>query len=386
MATLTDSQHERVARARAIVDDRIRPGADSIDRERRYPRENLDALADADLMGLLIPVEYGGAGGGLLDLALVAEEIAAGCASTAMCFLMHACGSALISAKATPAQADAWLRPAARGEAIATLAFSERGTGAHFYAPDMTVQRRNGSFVVSGEKHFVTSGGQATLYPLLVATDGAPGISAIVATDGLPGMRYTGTWDGIGMAGNSSIALGFENVEVPAANVLGAEGDGQELVFGVVAPTFLVGLAAVHTGIARAAHDAVASHAAGRDYSSGLSLAAVPTIQRGIGELGIDVESARQLTHAAATAADAGRPDALPLVMRAKVGATEAAMRGTASAMQIGGGQAYARKLSLERHWRDARAGSVMAPTNDVLKEWLGKLAVGLPLFDEEAA
>ncbi|MGD9893082.1 MAG: acyl-CoA dehydrogenase family protein [Dehalococcoidia bacterium] len=380
--TTVSPDHEPVeAAARRLAEDVLRPGAATIDRERRYPTENLRTLGEAGLLGLLVPEAHGGRGGSLADLARVCEPLGWGCASTAMCFLMHSCGCALLAASTTDDQGGRWLRPAATGGAIATLAFSERVTGAHFYQPDIRVTRQDGTFQLSGRKSFVTSGGHAQLYPVLVQASGAEGLDILVVTPDLDGVQFEGRWDGLGMAGNSSIALSLTDVAVPVANLLGEEGGGLALVFNVVAPTFLVGLAAVNTGIAQAALDVAVEHATERRYADGTGLAAVPVIQAYLAEMSIAVQAARQLVHEAARAATAGEETALPLVMQAKVAATEAAATVTARGMRVGGGIAYSRQSALERHWRDAQAGAVMAPTNEVLKGWLGKLLAGLPLF-----
>jgi len=367
--------------AREIAAGMLQPKAAEVDRKRKYPKEGLNALGKAGLMGILVPEASGGLGGTLADLALACEALGWGCASTAMCFLMHACGTAVIAAKATPEQAKSWLSPAAKGKSIATLAFSERGTGAHFYAPELSAATKNGAFVLSGRKSFVTSGGHATLYPVLVNASGEPGLDVIVVTPDLGGVGFEGTWDGIGMAGNSSIVMTLEDVMVPRGNIVGAEGDGQSLVFDVVAPTFLIGLAGVNIGIAQAAFDTVVDHAKNRRYPSGQALAEIQAIQMSLADGSIAIEGARRLLQEAARAAAAGEEAALPLVMQAKIAATECAAQVTERAMRIGGGQAYGRGLPLERHWRDSRAGAVMAPTNDVLREWLGKIYTGLPLF-----
>lgn len=299
-----------VEQARHVATTTLAMHAATVDNGRTYPSEGLAALGAAGLMGLLIPAEQGGLGGGLGDLAAVGEELGAVCASTAMCFLMHSCGAALLAAKATGAQIDAWLRPAGRGAALATLAFSERGSGAHFYAPEITATATDGGFLLTGRKHFVTSGGHATLYPVLVNATGAQGLDILVVTRDLPGVSFEGAWDGIGMAGNSSIAMVLDNVEVPAANLAGAEGDGQALVFGVVAPTFLAGLAAVNVGIGRAALEAASAHAKGRNFPAGQALAEVAAIQRSLGEMSTTLEAARQLVRAPSAAADGAEPAA----------------------------------------------------------------------------
>ena len=361
--------------------EKMRPTAGEIDAERRYPAEHLSELAGAGLGGLLIPQEYGGKGGDLRSLALACEAVGWASGSTGLCFLMHLCGTAVIAAKANPTQAEAWLGPAASGKLLATLAFSERATGAHFYSPEIKAEARNGGFVLSGRKSFVTSGGHADLYPVLVNASGEPGLDILVLTAEDPGVSFQGVWEGIGMAGNSSIDMVLDEVEVSADRVIGKEGDGQELVFNVVAPTFLVGLAAVNVGIAQAALDDTVEHTKARRHSGGQALAEIPAIQAHLADMSIATETARCLVLAAAAAADRADEAAMPLVMQAKIAATDAAIEVTGRAMQVCGGLAYSRRLPIERYWRDGQAGSVMAPTNDVLKQWVGKLLTGLPLF-----
>jgi alkylation response protein AidB-like acyl-CoA dehydrogenase len=377
---LNEETRNAIADEAWAVAEKIRPSAAELDARGAYPEEHLDALAEAGLAGLLISPENGGRGGDLTSLALACEAVGWANGSTALCYLMHLCGTATIGAKATPEQAKDWLEPAAAGEKLATLAFSERATGAHFYLPEITARKANGSLVLSGRKTFVTSGGHADLYPVLVNASGEPGLDVLVVTAEDRGVSFTGTWDGIGMTGNSSIEMVLDDVEIPADRLVGAEGDGQELVFNVVAPTFLIGLAALNVGIARAALGDTVEHVKGRRNAGGV-LAELPTVQTQVAEMSLATQRARSLVLTAARAADAGDPAALPLVMQSKIGATEAAIDVTARAMEACGGIAYSRRLPIERYWRDGRAGSVMAPTNEILKQWVGKLATGLPLF-----
>jgi isovaleryl-CoA dehydrogenase len=371
---------EAVTDQSAEIAGQLAETAAEIDRERRFPEDHFEILAKAGLTGLLVPEPLGGLGGNLQTLAVVCEDIGAASASTGLCFLMHVCGTSVIASKATPDQAQRWLQPAAAGETLATLAFSERATGAHFYAPEISAQKSNGSFVLNGKKSFVTNGGHAGLYPVLVNASGDPRLDIMVVTPDLGGVSFAGEWDGVGMAGNSSIQLILDNVEVPGENLLGNEGDGLGMVFGVV-PPFLVGLAGVNVGVAQAALDAAVEHAKNRKHLSGQTLVEVPIIQEYLAEMSLETEKARVLVVRAARAADAGEESATPLVFLAKIAATEAAIEVTNKAMQVCGGQGYTRSLPLERYWRDARAGAVMAPTNEVLKEWVGKLLAGLPLF-----
>src|SRR5262245_16353700 len=132
---LSADQQALKATVHGIAANVIKAQAGTTDAERRYPSENLKALGGAGLLGILVPRSHGGLGGSLTDLVIAEEELGWACASTAMCALMHCCGTAVIAAKATAQQGDNWLRAAASGDKLATLAFSERGTGAHFYQP-----------------------------------------------------------------------------------------------------------------------------------------------------------------------------------------------------------------------------------------------------------
>ena len=175
------------------------------------------------------------------------------------------------------------------------------------------------------------------------------------------------------MRGNSSIAVEFEDVALDGDALIGEAGGGVGLVFGVVAPTFLVGLAAVNIGIAQAALSSAVEHAKSRRYPDGSALVEVATIQHALADMDIDVRAARTLLHAAAGLADTGDEGALVPLMEAKVLCTDAAARVTQGALEVCGGQGYTPALPIERHLRDARAGAVMAPTNGVLRTWSAK-------------
>jgi isovaleryl-CoA dehydrogenase len=364
----------------AIRDDaarRIAAEAVSVDRDRRFPTAGLQALAEAGGHGLVIPESAGGSGGSLSALVDACEAVGAACASTGMVFLMHSVTAATVAAGGGP-QAETYLRSMAAGETLGTLAFSERGTGAHFYAPELRASRSNGGVRVSGRKTFVTSGAHADLYLLLVQGE-SEGLDCYAVERDREGVSFDGSWLGLGMAGNASIAMELD-VLIPDEARIGDPGKGQELVFDVVAPFFLVGLAAVNVGIARAASEASVEHARDRRYPDGTSLAEVQFIQHELAAMDLRVRATRLLVDEAARLAQAGDPGALLAVMEAKIAATEAAVDVTQRALEVCGGRGYTPALPIERHLRDARAGTVMAPTNAVLKSWVGKALAGLPV------
>lgn len=359
---------------------RIAAAATAVDRERSFPAASLAVLADEGLLGLTVPAEHGGAGVGLEALAGVCETVGGACASTGMTFLMHAVTAATVAGGGGP-RAGELLRELASGERLGTLAFSERGTGAHFYAPELqAAPDSDGTVRISGRKSFVTSGGHAGLYLVLVQSAESEGLDCYAVGGDAPRLSFDGTWQGLGMAGNASVAMVLDRVAVTAEDRVGAAGAGAALIFDIVAPYFLVGLAAVNVGIASAAQQAATSHASTRRYADGSALAEVPAVQHALADLDLAVRQARLLVREAAALGDGGDPGALVAIMEAKVAATETARTVTDRALEVCGGQGYTPALPLERHLRDARAGAVMAPTNGVLRSWIGKALVGLPV------
>ncbi len=359
--------------------EHIAAGAQDVDREHAFPSAALERLAGAGALGIIVPEEHGGAGGGLTALAEACEIVGSACASSGMVFLMHSVTAATI-AGGGGANAGAYLKSLASGERMGTLAFSERGTGAHFYAPGLQAQPHNGGVRISGRKSFVTSGGHADIYLVLVQSATGEGLDCFAVGGDAEGVRFDGVWQGMGMAGNSSIALELSDVDVDDAARIGDAGAGAGLVFDVVAPFFLVGLASVNVGIAAAALKTAADHAANRKYEDGSALAEVQSIQHLIADMDIAVRSTRLLVREAAALGDAGDPGALVPIMEAKVAATDTAASVTQRALEVCGGQGYTPSLPIERHLRDARAGAVMAPTNGVLRNWIGKALTGLPV------
>jgi isovaleryl-CoA dehydrogenase len=295
-----------------------------------------------------------------------------------MVFLMHSVTAATVVGGGGESAAEL-LEGMASGEVLGTLAFSERGTGARFYAPELRAERRDGSVRVSGRKAFVTSGGHADAMLVLLQGEGE-GLDCYAVHKEAPGVRFEGRWEGLGMRGNSSIAVEFEDVALDDDARIGEAGGGAGLVFGVVAPTFLVGLAAVNVGIAQAALSVSIEHAKSRDYPDGSALVEVPTIQHALANMDVDVRAARALLQEAARLGDTGDEGALVPLMEAKILCTDVAARVTQAALEVCGGQGYTPVLPVERHLRDARAGAVMAPTNGVLRTWTGKAIAGLPV------
>lgn len=381
---MIDEAYERVGRiARGVV----AANAPRVDGEGFWPEEGLRALQQAGVAGLVVPVEKGGLGHGLVALAQACETLGKECASTAICFGMHCVGSAVIAAKSTPEHEERYLRAIAAGEHFTTLALSEAGSGTHFHFPQVRLEERGEQkYVISGEKTFVTNGGHADSY---VVSTGVPGAAAgefscVIVDADAPKLTWGPAWRGFGMRGNASRSLQLDETEIPKANLLGSHGDELWYVFNVIAPYFLTAMAGTYLGVAGAGFTEALLHVKRRSYATtGRSLANEAVVQHRLGELWARLQAARRLTYYAAEQGDSGGADALPAILSSKAEVAQCAVEVINEAMTLSGGIAFAENAKLQRHLRDARAAHVMAPPTDVLRTWTGRVLLDLPLLSD---
>ena len=386
LAQLPESLTPFIAAARDIAQTITGPAAERDDREARWPAATMDALKDAGLMGLTAPRAVGGLEAGMQGVVGVTEAIARESASAGLCFAMHCVGTAVIAAKATEAQRDRYLVPIARNQHITTLAVSEPGTGVFFFYPETGLQRVDGGFEINGTKGFVTNGSHADSYVISTAPISGENdegqFNCVLVDGGLPGIEWTDVWQGFGMRSNDSRTMRLDRVRIPQENLLGEVGDQLWYVFEVIAPFFLMGMAGTYLGAAQAAFDEAKAHVGTRRYAhSGELLGAAPVVSHRLGEMWIQLESARRLIYDAAARGDLLEPDAIPAILAAKAAASDAAVDLANQALSLCGGAAYRDNSKLTRVLRDARASHVMAPTTDVLKTWIGRTLMSLPLL-----
>jgi len=371
------------------LDTRLEPvlkiakdAAADVDAAATFPDAAVDALRASGLFGLTLPVESGGLGAGPMDFAEVLAALAAACGSTAMVYLMHVSAAMTVAAD-PPRDQPGLLAKLAAGRALGTLAFSERGSRSHFWAPVSRAVPEGDAVRIKADKSWVTSAGNADLYLVSTLTaGGAPGdVDLYAIPRGTDGLTVAGPWLGMGMRGNDSAPMAVD-VLVGAGLRIGPPGGGFGIMMGTVLPWFNLGNAAVSVGLAGAAVDAAISHAsAARFQQSGSTLAELPTIRAQLAKMSIELASQRSYLRSAAESI-AGPDDATMLhVLGVKAAANDAALSITDAAMRVCGGAAFSRHLQLERFFRDARAGSVMAPTADALYDFYGKAVTGQPLF-----
>ena len=379
-----------IARAHSVARETLQPEARSIDEEGRWPEAGIRALQETGLTALTIPEHQGGLGYGLLALAKVCEALGRECATTSICFGMHAVGAAVIAAKATPFQRTQFLTSIAEGKHITSLALSEPGTGTHFYYPQTTLSLngKSGLLLLSGTKCFVTNGGYANSYVVsTVSADPSapPGhFSCVVLPAETKGMAWGPAWSGMGMRGNSSRSLELQDVQIPGENLLGNEGDQIWYVFNVITPYFLMAMAGTYLGVAGAALDEARNNVKERRHAhSGTLLSGNHVIQHRLGTLWANVERARALVYYAASKGDAGDSDALPGLFSAKADVATCAVDVVGQAMTLSGGRGYRDGSKLHRMLRDVQASHIMAPTTDTLRSWTGRALLGLPILSD---
>jgi len=371
----------------APVLEAARAHARDVDATGEFPQAAVEALRGSGLFGLTLPSEVGGMGGGPPELVQALSQLAAVCGSTSMVYLMHV-SAAMAVASAPPDGRPELVAQLASGAALGTLAFSEAGSRSHFWAPVSQSQTGDGGTHIKTRKSWVTSAGHADLYvvstltsPELVPAEAPVPIDMFAVPAAMPGIDVIGRFRGLGLRGNASAPMTFD-LTAPAGDRLGAPGTGFGLMLGVVMPWFNLGNAAVSLGLSQAAVDAALAHTCGaRLQHLGESLAQLPTIRAQLAKMSLDLASLRSYVDVAARSI--GSPDEATTlhVLGVKAVANDAALRITDAAMRVCGGAAFSEHLQLERFFRDARAGGVMAPTADVLYDFYGKAITGQPLF-----
>jgi alkylation response protein AidB-like acyl-CoA dehydrogenase len=367
-----------------VADTHIAPLAATVDQTGAFPKPSLSALGERRYWGLMLPTEYGGLGDAHRTAAAVLDAVAQRCASTAMVYLMHLCGDACYAAaKNAPAQL---LRSAAAGKHLSTLAFSEKGSRSHFWAPvSRADDSGNGMVRLNAAKSFVTSAGYADGYVVSTLAAGATTpvestIYSVLASD--PGVSVAGQWRGLGLRGNASAPMTLTNVSISRDRALTEPGKGLDMMLGVVLPLFQIGSAAIGVGIAEAAVNATVTHMTGTRFEeANSSLADLPTLRAQVARMRIETDRARAHLTAVLDSLEQPGPATQLLVLEAKAAGTEAAVGVTDLAMRTCGGAAFGGAHGLDRLFRDARAPIVMAPTSDVAYEFIGRALCGLPVF-----
>ena len=383
MYRLNAEQNALIQEVERLADERIAPFAAEVDAQGHFPRESIAALAENGFLGLTIAAEYGGREQGMRVACAALEAVAGRCASTAMIYLMHLCGCACYAAR--PGAAEGVLRSAARGEHLTTLAWSEKGSRSHFWAPvSQAEQGEDGHVVLNALKSWVTSANEADGYVVSTRTPGGTEptdtvLYLVLKQDA--GVSVSGGWDSLGMRGNDSAPMTLQDCRVAPDRALSDPGQGFPLMMQIL-PWFTLGNAAISVGIAEAATRATAEHLThARLEHLGSALADLPNLRARLARMRIETDRARAHLVSVLDAVENPSDATMLMVLEAKPAASETAVHVTDLAMLACGGAAFSKHLSVERNFRDARAAGVMAPTSDVLHDFIGRALCGMPLF-----
>ena len=357
----------------------IAGNAAAVDHDGAFPTESIDALKSAGLLGAVSSIESGGLGLGLAGAARIVRRIAEECGSTAMVLTMHYCGALVLEAHGSAEVR----REAASGAHLSTLAFSESGSRSHFWTPVSTAEARDGKIVLNAAKSWVTSASRATAYVWSSKPLSAEGASTLwlvpVASSGL---QVQGPFDGLGLRGNDSSPVRATDVAVDGSAMLGADGQGFEIMMGIVLPAFAVLSAACSNGLMDGALRRTAGHASGtRHADTGTTLADLPTIRNYIARMRVKVSMSDAMLWDTVAAIESKHPAASLRVLESKAAASETANEVLDLAMRVCGGAGFRKEVGVGRFFRDARAAGIMAPTTDVLYDFIGKAVCGMPLF-----
>ncbi len=347
----------------------VAANAVDVDKNGRFPTESIDALRSA---GLLAPQSP-------RDAARIVESLAQHCGSTAMITCMHYAASAVVQALGSDTQKS----ELAAGKHLGTLAFSEAGSRSHFWAPVSKATIQDDGVHLFARKSWVTSANHATFFVWSSTPAAAEGASSIWYVPAkTPGVASTGGFDGLGLRGNDSTPMVAEDAVIEKSALLGEDGGGLSVMLEVVLPLFNVMTASVAVGLMEGATQAACKHVSGTKYEHlDSTLADLPTIRAYLARMRIATDQARCLVQDTITAMETGREDVMLRVLECKAAAGESATSVLDLAMRVCGGAAFRREVGVERRFRDARAGTVMAPTTDQLYDFIGKAICGMEVF-----
>lgn len=377
-----------VSKAREIANRVLAPAAEQNDKAGRFSSEAVESLGESGLLGLLLSTDVDGEGLGPRAFANVTATLAEADASVAMVYVMHICGTAAISAaRANATQAvTPVLKQISAGRHLSTLAFSETGSRSHFWAPISRAHRNGNGVRISAKKSWVTSAGHAQSYVVsALAPQGAgPTDSTLyLVAAGTPGLSVSGPWDGMGLRANASAPIALDDCQVEPEFQLTDDGAGFPAMLNVVLPLFNLGSTAVALGLCRAAVAGTTSHLKNAKFEHlGQNLGeSLPTLRAQLATMQIDTDQLSALMDDVIDHLEKPRETTMLRVLESKAAGGEAAIRVTSTAMRVCGGAAFSKHLGIDRLFRDAHAGAVMAPTVDVLREFIGKSLLGIPLF-----
>src|SRR3954468_23858729 len=350
---------------RQIVRERVWPRAAKIDETGEYPWDIRKLFGEQDILGLPFAEEYGGTGTGTLMLQMAVEEIAKASASSALILMVHELGTLPIQLFGSEEQKQQWLPRCASGELSPAFALSEAEAGSNVAAMRTTAVRDGDEWVINGSKNWITNATIADFYITFALTDREnKRISAFIVEKDRDGFSVGGLEHKLGIKGSPTGSPVYEDVRVPAENMIGAEGKGMGVALGTLQRTRL-GAAAQAVGIAQGATDYATAYARER-VAFGKPILDLQGIQFKLADMQTKTAAARELLYKACAMADRDEPQLAIYSSMAKLFASDTAMEVTIEAVQVLGGYGYVTEYPVERMMRDAKITQIYEGTNEI--------------------
>jgi butyryl-CoA dehydrogenase len=372
--TLTREQEMLRETVRAFADEVLKPRAAGLDRSREFPLDNYRRCAELGLCGMMVPEAYGGAGFDGVSYVIGIEEVSRACASTGVILSVNnSLFCAPILRHGSEAQKMKYLAPHARGERIGAYCLTEPQAGSDAGALRTLARRKGNTYVLSGNKVFVTNGVAAHTFIVYATLDPAlrhKGICAFIVEREFPGLRLGKAEHKMGITCSGSVEIVLDQCEVPAENLLGNEGEGFKIAMGTL-DGGRIGIAAQAIGIASAALEESLAYSRSRE-AFGRPIADFQAIQWKLADMATEIEAARLLAYRAAWTRDNRDRCSLETSM-AKLFASEACMRAAKEGVQIHGGYGYINEYTVERLFRDAKITEIYEGTSEVQRLVISK-------------
>jgi alkylation response protein AidB-like acyl-CoA dehydrogenase len=364
---LTDEQREIRELVRTLARERIGPRAAEIDESAEFPWDMVELMREHELFGLAFDEAHGGSGAGSLMLLVAVEEVSRACATTGLVLAVQELSSLALRLAGTDEQKKRYLPRLASGEWIAAYALTEAGSGSDSAAMRTQARRDGEDYVLNGSKRFITNAGVAGLYTVFAKTDpdgGHAGISCFVVEADTPGFEVARLEPKMGIKGSTTGELFFNDCRVPAANLVGEEGEGFKIAMRILDRS-RPGIAAQALGIAQGATDYALEYAKSRE-TMGEPIAEHQLVAGKLAEMETRCEAARGLLYKAGLMVDEDAPGLTKVSAMAKLFCSDTAMDVTTEAVQILGGYGYIKEYPVERMMRDAKITQIYEGTNEI--------------------
>ncbi|WP_373082250.1 acyl-CoA dehydrogenase family protein [Zhongshania sp.] len=370
---LTDDQKAFAESARAFADGVFKPNAARWDAEHIFPKEELRQAGELGFMGLYTPEAAGGLGMSRLDSSVIVEELARGCTSTAAYLTIHNMATSMIGHFGKPALIDEICPSLASGETLASYCLTEPNAGSDAANLRSTARADGDNYIVNGSKMFISGAGSTDILVAMLRTGapGAKGISAFAIPADSPGISYGKPEEKMGWNSQPTRTISFEDVVVPAANMLGEEGQGFKIAMKGL-DGGRINIATCSIGTAQAALETTVEYVKERQQF-GQSIADFQNTQFKLADMATNLVAARQMVRLAAFKLDSADPEASSYCAMAKRFVTDVCFTICNDALQLHGGYGYIKEYPLERHVRDSRVHQILEGTNEIMRVIIGR-------------